>query len=885
MVNITQGMELRKVEDGFVGRGASCATVCVMGAVEFLWALFQLFIASPLPFWLASQYGVEWAVLTGVKARAIHLSFALFLLFLVIPLFRKSEKHVPNIFDWVLSVVAMGAVLHIVVFYDDLAARVAMPNSTDIIAALLGMFLLFEGARRAIGLPIVAVAASFLLYATFGHIMPDVIAHKGHDLISVISHEWFTSEGIFGVALGVSCNFVFLYVMFGALLDKAGAGGFFMKLSIALLRGSVGGSAKAAVIGSGFMGMMSGSSVANTITVGTFTIPLMKKMGITPEKAAAIEVSAGINGQITPPVMGAAAFLMAEFLSLPYSDIVKHALVPALMVYVGLLVIVHFEACRLNDGSVVVGQKHRTPVLTVLLRIALCASSVVALFAFVHAIIDGVSIGSFHVSGIKDIFQGASIYAVAAILIVAHIAVLVYRPTPVSREFLSTDDKTDTGSSSESVWEIFRQGLHYFIPVVVLVWLLVVERVSSSLACFWTNVFLMFMLLSEGVVDSLRRGDRDILPPIFEGFGKICSAMVTSSKNMLAIAVATATAGIVVGVVGLTGFGLVIGSFVDVIAGSSVFVALLVTAVICIVLGMGMPTTGCYIIVSTLVVPVLTMMVHKNGLQAPPVALHLFVFYFGLMADVTPPVGIASYAAAAIARANAFKTGVQSFLYNIKTMVVPFVFVFNGDIILHSVESVWRTVFDIGLLLLSIILLSAGMQGFFLRRNRFYESVVLIVLAATFLVPGYVAGLFRSPYVNIPVVEGDASVNNRAISRSVSVRRGDAVMINFERPTGGKSGEGYVVVPIQDSYDGTIARMLSDVFDISVRPADDAFVVLDIGKGSYAYKDIEEGDSITGLVLKKKNNNGYYVCAVAFLVLVLLVYSQARSRKSLVVQQ
>ena len=882
MMNITQGMKLRKVGDSFASRVGFCPSACVIGSVEFLWALFQLFIASPLPFWLASNYGIDWVVLTGVKARAIHLAFALFLLFLVIPPLRKSEKHIPSILDWILAIVAMGAVLHAVVFYDELSTRIAMPNNMDMIAALFGMVLLFDAARRAIGLPIVAVAISFLLYATLGHVMPDVIAHKGHDLVSVISHEWFTSEGIFGVALGVSCNFVFLYVMFGALLDKAGAGGFFMRLSIALLRGSVGGSAKAAVIGSGFMGMMSGSSVANTITVGTFTIPLMKRMGITPEKSAAIEVSAGINGQITPPVMGAAAFLMAEFLSLPYSDIVKHALVPALMVYVGLLVIVHFEACRLDDSNIVAkAVQKKKPVLAMLLRAALCVTSLVILFGLIHAIIDGVTIGSFHVPGVKDIFQGASIYAIAALLVIAYVAVLVYRPASVVPQRIG-DGSVDDSVMSESVWEIFKQGLHYFIPVVVLVWMLVVERVSSSLACFWTNVFLMFMLLTEGVVNSLRRGDGSVLYSVMEGCRRICSAMVTSSKNMLAIAVATATAGIVVGVVGLTGFGLVIGSFVDVIAGSNVFIALLVTAIICIVLGMGMPTTGCYIIVSTLVVPILTVMVHKNGLQAPPVALHLFVFYFGLMADVTPPVGIASYAAAAIARANAFKTGVQSFLYNIKTMVIPFVFVFNSDVILYGVDNVWHAARDIGLLLLGIVLLSAGMQGFFLRRNKLYESVALIVLAATFVMPGYVASFFHDSSINIST--SDVSENIPAMSKSVSIRRGDTVTINFDRYSSSRPNSGYVVVPIKDSFDGTVSRMLGDVFGIRARADDGVFVASDVSAESYVYKDIDSGDAITGLVLKKKNNHGYYVCGVALLVLGLLMYCQMRSKKGLVMQ-
>ncbi|MGN7661473.1 MAG: TRAP transporter fused permease subunit [Anaplasma sp.] len=861
-------MELRGVEEGCGVGPAWASRKCIIGFAAFLWAFFQLFIASPVPFWLASQYGLGALVFTGFKARAIHLSFALFLLYLVMPPIRGSKEARDSLVDWPLALLAAGAAAYVFVFYDDLATRIAMPNTMDLVAAALGVLLLLEAARRAIGFPIIVVATTFLLYAVFGYLLPDMLAHKGHGFASIASHEWLSPEGVFGVALGVSCNFVFLYVLFGALMDKAGAGAFFMRLSYALLRGSIGGPAKAAVVASGFMGMMSGSSVANTITIGSFTIPLMKKMGMPPEKAAAVEVSAGINGQVTPPVMGAAAFLMAEFLSLPYSDIVRHALIPAVMVYVGLLVIVHLEACKLLVGQGA-SKKARRGVkflarLVPLLRFAICAVFVAVLFGLADLVVYGLRLGSLYIPGVKAIFAEGSVYIIALIFAVIYIGLRLCK---------SERDGDDDGLSAG---DIVRQGLHYFVPVFILVWSLMVERASTPLACFWTNGFLIFMLMTENVILSVRKGKFSaILPDLWLGVRNVCSAMVASSKNMLPVAVATATAGIVVGTVGLTGFGLTIGSFVDELAGGSVFTALLAAAVICIVLGMGMPTTGCYIIVSTLVVPVLGVVAHKNGLFAPPVALHLFVLYFGLMADVTPPVGIASYAAAAIASANSFKTGVQSFLYNVKTMVVPFMFVFNDDIILHSVENVWEAIVSIVLAFVSIIALCAGMQGYFVRRNHVYESVLFIAMGVTLIMPNYVAGVFMGNREEIPLTVIEENV--------ISVRVKDAIRVEYERATGGSDGpgkRGYVVVPVKESFEGSVAGVISRrIGVVAAGLKDGRLLVSDVIVGSYVSADVRKGDLITGLSVLRNNNNGNYVIALSLLALAAVVLVQARSRK------
>ncbi|MGN7679032.1 MAG: TRAP transporter fused permease subunit [Anaplasma sp.] len=859
-------MELRGIEESCGVGSAWVGRKCVISFVAFLWAFFQLFIASPVPFWLASQYGLGALVFTGFKARAIHLSFALFLLYLVMPPVRGNKRYCDSLVDWPLALLAAGAAAYVFVFYDDLAMRIAMPTTADLVAAALGILFLLEAARRAIGFPIVVVATTFLLYATFGYLLPDILAHKGHDFASIASHEWLSPEGVFGVALGVSCNFVFLYVLFGALMDKAGAGAFFMRLSYALLRGSVGGPAKAAVVASGFMGMMSGSSVANTITIGSFTIPLMKKMGMPPEKAAAVEVSAGINGQVTPPVMGAAAFLMAEFLSLPYSDIVRHALIPAVMVYVGLLVIVHFEACKLLGQGASQQASRGIKFLARLVpffKFAICAVFVVVLFGLADFVVYGLRLGSLYIPGVKAIFAEGSVYIIALIFGVIYIGLLLCK------------NERDGNDDDFSAGDIVRQGLHYFVPVFILVWLLMVERASTPLACFWTNAFLIFMLVTENIILSVRKGKFSaILPDLWLGVRNVCSAMVASSKNMLPVAVATATAGIVVGTVGLTGFGLTIGSFVDELAGGSVFAALLAAAVICVVLGMGMPTTGCYIIVSTLVVPVLGMVAHKNGLSAPPVALHLFVLYFGLMADVTPPVGIAAYAAAAIASANSFKTGVQSFLYNVKTMVIPFMFVFNDDIILHSVESVWKAIVSIALAFVSIISLCAGMQGYCIRRNYIYESVLFIIVGVTLIMPNYVAGVFVDNRTEVPLVAIEENM--------ISVGAKDVIRVEYQRATGSvePGKRGYVVVPVRESFEGSVSDMIGSKVGLVTDGLEDGYLLAsDIIVGSYVSTDIRKGDLITGLFVLRDNNNGNYVIALSLLALAAVVLVQARSRK------
>ena len=317
--------------------------------IAFVWALFQLYISSTLPFTLQQTTGLP-LVINNTDARFIHLAFALFLAAVAFPLFRSSSRNTIPWYDWILGIVGIGCCLYLVVFKDDIAVRAGLPTTGDLVAASVGLTVLGIAVFRSLGLPLVIVAGLFLAYCFLGgeEWMPDAIRWKGASFNKAMWHYWMQTEGVFGVALGVSASMIFLFVMFGSILDKAGAGNYFIKIAFALLGHFRGGPAKAAVVASALSGIYSGSSIANTVTTGTFTIPLMKRSGFSPEKAGAVEVASSTNGQLMPPVMGAAAFLIAEYTGSSYTDIVKHAFLPAMVSYIALVYIVHLEALKLN---------------------------------------------------------------------------------------------------------------------------------------------------------------------------------------------------------------------------------------------------------------------------------------------------------------------------------------------------------------------------------------------------------------------------------------------------------------------------------------------------------------------------------------------------------
>ncbi|MEZ5661215.1 MAG: TRAP transporter fused permease subunit [Burkholderiaceae bacterium] len=333
----------------------------LVAGLAFVWSLFQLYIASAVPFWLTENFGIN-LVFNNQEARQIHLAFAIALASFAYPLFKGSSRTQIPIYDWILAALGVMSCLYLLVFKDDIAARAGLPTTADLVMSSIGLISLAIAVYRSLGVPMLIVAGVFVLYVFFGHMsfLPEAIQWKGASFGKALWHFWMQTEGVFGVALGVSATMIFLFVLFGALLEQAGAGNYFIQLALALLGHLRGGPAKAAVVASGMSGLYSGSSIANVVTTGTFTIPLMRKTGFTAEKAGAVEVASSTNGQLTPPVMGAAAFLIAEFTGISYTEIIRHALVPALVSYIALFYIVHLEALKLG----LEGMQRPTPRLT-----------------------------------------------------------------------------------------------------------------------------------------------------------------------------------------------------------------------------------------------------------------------------------------------------------------------------------------------------------------------------------------------------------------------------------------------------------------------------------------------------------------------------------------
>ncbi|MBD1555492.1 TRAP transporter permease [Vibrio sp. S9_S30] len=680
------------------------------------WSLFQLWYASPLPF----IFNV--GVLNDTEARAIHLTFAVFLAFTAYPALKTSPRdHIPLV-DWVMALAGSFAAAYIYLFYTELAGRSGAPTTFDIVAAVTGMVLLLEATRRALGPPLMVVAAVFLTYTFAGPYMPDVIAHKGASLNKAMSHLWLTTEGVFGVALGVSTSFVFLFVLFGAMLERAGAGAYFIKVAFSLLGHMRGGPAKAAVVASGLSGLVSGSSIANVVTTGTFTIPLMKRVGFPGTKAGAVEVAASTNGQLTPPIMGAAAFLMVEYVGISYVEVIKAALLPALISYIALIYIVHLEACKAGMTGL---PRRRVPTL------------VQSLLSFTGTILGLCVISALVYYGIgwtKDAFGEAATPIVTVALLMAYLALIRISAKHSEEGAISIDaELTEVPEPGPTI----KSGLHFLLPIVVLVWCLTVERFSPGLSAFWATVFMIFILITQRPLMAILSQSGNINEQVKEGFVDLVEALVSGARNMIGIGVATAAAGTVVGVVTLTGIGLVMTDFVEFISGGSIILMLLFTAIISLILGMGLPTTANYIVVSTLMAPVIVTLGAAHGLIIPLIAVHLFVFYFGILADDTPPVGLAAFAAAAIAKSDPIKTGIQGFTYDIRTAILPFMFIFNTQLLMMGIESWWHLFLTVISSIIAMLIFSAATQGWWFTRNKWWETVLLLVLTFSFFRPGF----------------------------------------------------------------------------------------------------------------------------------------------------
>ncbi|MEL6114606.1 TRAP transporter permease [Photobacterium sp. SP02] len=701
----------------------------ILWVVALCWSLFQLWYASPLPF----IFNV--GIFNDTEARAIHLAFAIFLAFTAFPALKGSPRdHIP-LQDWILALLASFSAAYIYLFYEALSGRSGAPTTLDVVTSVIGMLLLLEATRRALGPPLMVVASVFLLYTFAGPYMPDVIAHKGASLNKAMSHLWLTTEGVFGVALGVSTAFVFLFVLFGSMLERAGAGAYFIKVAFSLLGHMRGGPAKAAVVASGLSGLVSGSSIANVVTTGTFTIPLMKRVGFPGYKAGAVEVAASTNGQLTPPIMGAAAFLMVEYVGVSYVEVIRAAILPALISYIALLYIVHLEACKAGMTGL---PRHYQPTLAQKLT------------SFVGTIVGLMVLSAIVYYGIgwtKDVFGAAATPIIAVAILIAYVA-LVRLATNYQDHLLEDPDQelTEVPDPGPTV----KSGLYFLLPIVVLVWCLTVERFSPGLSAFWATVFMIFILLTQRPLMAIFTKEQTLTEAGKQGWHDLLESLVTGGRNMIGIGVATAAAGIIVGVVTLTGVGLVMTDFVEFISGGNIMLMLLFTAVISLILGMGLPTTANYIVVSTLMAPVIVTLGAENGLIIPLLAVHLFVFYFGILADDTPPVGLAAFAAAAIAKSDPIRTGIQGFTYDIRTAILPFMFIFNTQLLLMDIDTWWHLFLTVASAVIAMLTFSSATQGWWFTKVKWWESILLLLITFSLFRPGFWWDMVYPPKHDMP---------------------------------------------------------------------------------------------------------------------------------------
>lgn len=786
------------------GRSPVGAIGKMISLIAFIWAVFQLYIASNLPFWLTEVTGISFVV-TNSNARLIHLAFGFVLAALAYPLFKSSPRDRIPWYDWALALLGLISCLYIVYFRDSIAGRAGLPTTGDLIISAIGILILAQAVLRTLGLPLLIVATIFVVYVFFGDAawLPDTIQWKGASFGKASWHYWMQNEGVFGVALGVSASLIFLFVLFGAILEKAGAGNFFIKIAFALLGHFRGGPAKAAVVASAMSGLYSGSSIANTVTTGTFTIPLMKRTGFSPEKAGAVEVASSTNGQLTPPVMGAAAFLISEFTGISYTEIIKHALVPALVSYIALVYIVHLEACKMDLKGLPRHPSSRT----------LMGKVIGFLSGFIGIALLGILV-YYGLGWVKTALPDQAFMVIAALCAVAYL-VLLFLASRHPDLVVDAPDAPITELPRAGATAI--TGLYYILPIVILIWCIIIERLSPGLSAFWATIAMIIVALTQHPIKAIFRGQgRAIVPGIRRGIGEWIDGMIAGSRNMIGIAIATGAAGIIIGTISLTGAHQIIGEFVEYLAGGSLIVMLILVAVMSLILGMGLPTTANYIVVSSLMAPVIIALGAKSGLIVPLIAVHLFVFYFGILADDTPPVGLAATAAAAISKGDPIKTGLQGFAYDIRTALLPFLFIFNTELLLIDV-SWYKAIFIFVIAVIAMMLFAAATQGWFLTKNRIWESVALLLVAFTLFRPGYWLDRIQEPF--------DSQPPTRLFEVIEPVTPGGTVTIVVSGPNynSGKMDQTTLLVPLGDPAEAA-ERLRSAGLDVRM---EDGIALLD----------------------------------------------------------
>ena len=745
-----------------------------LAIVAIIWSLFQVLLASPL-----ANYILPGDVINN--SRQVHLAFAVFLAFMAYPAFKSSPREYIPIGDWFLALAGTFTALYGFIFYQKIVDAGGLADNIDKWFALAGLLILFEGARRALGPAMAIIATIFLAYVFFGssEYVPDVIRWKGASLKKAMSHMWITSEGVFGIALGVSTKFVFLFVLFGALLDKAGAGNYFIKMAFGALGHLKGGPAKAAVVGSAATGLISGSSIANVVTTGTFTIPLMKRVGFSSEKAGAVEVASSVNGQIMPPVMGAAAFLMVEYVGISYVEVITHAFLPATISYIALVYIVHLEAVKNNMPTL--GNR--------VVSMGKTIGGMAAFFVGFAALCYGVQ---YPVGRVVAAVPNASALVMSLLIFTTYI-LLLWMAAGVPD--LEPDDPNAAEVELPVVGEIYKSGLYFLLPIIVLVYFLMIEQKSPGLSAFWATMLLFVILLTQKPLKAIFRGESNMVNRFKDGLVDLAQGLIDGARNMIGIGLATATAGVIVGTVTLTGVGQVMADLVEFLSGGNLILMLVMVGLLSLVLGMGLPTTANYIVVSSLMAGVVVELGAQSGLIVPLIAVHLFVFYFGIMADVTPPVGLASFAAAAVSGGDAIKTGFVAFFYSLRTVALPFVFIFNTDLLLIDVT--WTQ----GILVfitasIAILVFTAGTMGWFLTKSRIYESVALILVAFALFRPDFIMDRIQSPYEQVAPSTLAAALGNASV--------GDKLRLVVSGPDfdTGDNKETTLVMPITEENSG-----------------------------------------------------------------------------------
>ena len=764
-------------EDLSPTRNLSGLHLKIVASIAIIWSLFQLWYASPFPF----MFGI--GLFKGLPARAIHLGFALLLAFLIFPINKKGKI---SFTDVILACSAFLACIYIYFFYDQIVDRGGILLDLNLsvlgkqflfpIELLIGSFgilILLESTRRVIGTPLVIVALAFLFFSFFGKYFPEIISHGGLSLKRLVGYHWFDQEAIFGIPISVSLDFIFLFVLFGALLDTAGGGKYFLDLAFAMVGKMRGGPAKAAILGSGMTGLISGSSIANTVTTGTFTIPIMKKTGFSKEKAGAIEVSASVNGQIMPPVMGAAAFIIASFIGITYFEVVKHAFLPAIISYIALFYISHLEALKLN------------------------------------------------LKGMEE-------------------------------------------SEIPNLKKTFISGLHFLIPIFVLIYLLVYLRLTASFSIFYTIITLLTVNLIKKLIEGSK--DKDFINSLKEWYNQTITGFQKGAYNMVGVGVAIATAGIIVGAVGSTGLSTNLIIVVESLAKDNVVILILLTIVLCLLLGMGLPTTANYVVVASLMSAVLVDVGNASGYIFPLIAVHLFVFYYGLMADITPPVGLASYAAAAISGGDPLRTGFQSFWYSLRTGILPIVFLFNHELLLIGIENIWHALIVVFTSLAGILIFTAATQGWFFNKLKIYEIIIFLLIALALLRPDFILNKFIPKY----------DFKNLTHNKELILKSDNELRIKVTRQT--EYGERYklFVIPknsFKENYD-------LEKLGISVISKNDEVIIDNLKWNGLAKKTgLSIDDQITEFKVENQNRpNKAIVYPFAFLVFSIFGYLNYRRK-------